>query len=175
MLAVKKQLELQQIGPTEAKQWLEMQIRSFKPFMEKYEDYNSSPAAEWLDIIFDRMTQDNQEHYFIHLHGQIVGGVRVNNFPNELKRYRIGLLFILPEYQNTGLGSGIIPKIEAFYPQAESWELETFAQEKRDIHFYEKFGYQQTDQQVKINDKLTVVMYKKLIGKNGKTKNEQAS
>lgn len=42
-----------------------------------------------------------------------------------------------------------------------NWELDTILQEKGNCYLYEKMGYYQTGKTEVINDKLTLVFYKK--------------
>ena len=43
----------------------------------------------------------------------------------------------------------------------ENWELDTILQEEGNCHLYEKMGYHRTGETKRINDKLTLVFYKK--------------
>lgn len=43
----------------------------------------------------------------------------------------------------------------------DNLELDTILQEKGNCHLYEKLGYKRTDKTQKVNDKLTLVFYKK--------------
>lgn len=45
------------------------------------------------------------------------------------------------------------------------WELDTILEEEANCYLYEKMGYYKTGKVEKVNDKLTLVYYKK--GKNG--------
>ena len=44
---------------------------------------------------------------------------------------------------------------------AANWELDTILQEKGNCYLYEKMGYRQTGKTEVVNDKMTLVFYKK--------------
>jgi len=54
-------------------------------------------------------------------------------------------------------------QIEKIFPQAVSWELATIAEEKRNCYLYEKMGFTKTDAIKKINDRTTLVYFKKVL------------
>ncbi|MBH5316465.1 GNAT family N-acetyltransferase [Paenibacillus sp. GSMTC-2017] len=43
----------------------EMQIKAFKPLLEKYQDYETSPANETIDKIITRINQSITDYYII--------------------------------------------------------------------------------------------------------------
>lgn len=53
--------------------------------------------------------------------------------------------------------------IEQIYCDAKAWELHTILQEKGNCYLYEKIGYTKTVETKVINDKLTLVFYKKVM------------
>lgn len=48
------------------------------------------------------------------------------------------------------------------FPQATSWELATILGEAGNCYLYEKMGYNQTGDSKTINDKTTLIFYKKV-------------
>lgn len=71
-------------------------------------------------------------------------------------------MFILPIYQGKGIAQKAIFLIEEMFPQATSWELATILEEEGNCYLYEKIGYNQTGDSKKINDKTTLIFYKKV-------------
>lgn len=51
--------------------------------------------------------------------------------------------------------------MKTLYTWCSEWELDTILQEKGNCHLYEKLRYHQTGKTEVINDKLTVVFYKR--------------
>ena len=156
------QIELQKLSVSDAQKWLELQIEAYMPLFEKYQDHETSPACETLDRIVERMGLSFLEHFFILKDDEIVGGVRTAWWP-DTTRYRLGGIFILPQFQDFGIGQIAMNLVESCYPDATSWELDTLLQEKRNLHFYEKLGYRREGEEHVVNDRLTLVFYKKYL------------
>ncbi|TKH18984.1 hypothetical protein FC697_20785 [Bacillus wiedmannii] len=51
--------------------------------------------------------------------------------------------------------------IEKMFPKARSFELATILEEERNCFLYEKMGYKRTEVIKKLNDKTTLIYYKK--------------
>lgn len=127
--------------------------------LEKYQDFEISPANETVEKI---MTQINQTYtdFFIIYHFEVaVGGIRVVKKDNQM--YRISPIFILPEHQGKGIAQKVFTLVERIYDNAKLWELDTIMQEERNCHLYEKIGYKKTGETKVINDKMTIVFYEK--------------
>ncbi len=78
----------------------------------------------------------------------------------DIKLTRISPIFIRPEYRNKGYAQKAIQLAEEIHGSSD-WELDTILQEKGNCYLYEKMGYHQTGKTEMINDKLTLVFYKK--------------
>ena len=48
------------------------------------------------------------------------------------------------------------------FPEARSFELATILEEERNCFLYEKMGYKRTEETKKLNDKTTLIYYKKV-------------
>lgn len=138
----------------------DMQVKSFQKLLDKYQDFETSPASEPVENVKRRLEQENTYYYFICLGNEKVGAIRVIDNHREDMNKRISPLFILPEYQRRGIAQQAIRQCEVIYGQ-EGWELDTILQEKGNCHLYEKMGYHATGKVEKINDKLTLVFYEK--------------
>ena len=82
-----------------------------------------------------------------------------HNDPNEKKVSFISPIFILPKYQNQGLGCVAIEKAFEMFPEVTTWKLETILQEPRNCHLYEKCGFVRVGEEKIINDKMTLIDY----------------
>ena len=78
----------------------------------------------------------------------------------ENKNKRISPIFILPEYRNKGIAQSAIKICEEIHGN-NNWELSTILQEKGNCYLYEKLGYHSTGKTQVINDRLTLIFYKK--------------
>ena len=136
-----------------------MQIKSFMPLLEKYQDYETSPVNEPVEKIIEKINQSFTDYYIIKSDSLDVGGVRIVKKNN--KHYRVSPIFILPECQGNGIVQEVFQMLERIYSEANEWELDTILQEQGNCHLYEKVGYKQTGEMKVINDRLTLVSYKK--------------
>ena len=139
---------------------LQMQIKAFMPMLEKYRDYETSPANEKYEDILFRFNQPQTTYYFIEVDCQKVGVIRIVDFKDESTRKRISPIFIMSEYRNKGYAQQAIAEAERLHG-AENWSLDTILQEEGNCYLYEKLGYRKTGRTEKINYRLTLVFYEK--------------
>lgn len=107
-----------------------------------------------------RLKQWFTYYYFIEVDGIKVGAIRVIDVKKPGKPKRISPVFILKQYRNKGYAQTAIKLVEEIHG-SKNWELDTILQEKGNCHLYEKMGYRQTDKTEQLNDKLTLVFYRK--------------
>ena len=136
-----------------------MQVRAFSDILEKYQDYEMSPAAETFDKVMARYRQPWTTYYFIVAEDEVVGAIRVVD-KKDGSRKRISPIWIMQEYRNKGYAQSAITAVEQIYG-SENWCLDTILQEKGNLHLYEKMGYHQTGKIEKINDLMEIVFYEK--------------
>ncbi len=136
----------------------ELQIKSFKDLLEKYQDYDTNPGAEKLERTKTRLNEENSDYYFIQLNNENIGAIRIIKINDLCKLKQI---YILPKYQGNGYAQQTIAIIELLYPEAQHWELDTIKQEAKLCYLYEKMGYKQTGKELSIKDDITLVFYRK--------------
>ena len=153
-------ISLKKAEISDTKEIHQMQVAAFTPLLEKYQDFDTSPAAEPLEKILWRMEMPNSEYYFILADEVKVGVVRIRW--NE-KHHSISPIFILPEYQGYGYAQQAIQLAEALYPEAKCWVLDTIWQESKLLHLYQKMGYHFTGSEHVVNDRMTLVDLVKII------------
>ncbi len=135
-----------------------MQVRSFAPLLEKYQDTATSPALQSVEHIRERIEQPTTDYYIIHCDDEAVGAIRIvcNEHFN-----RVSPVFIVPEHQGRGIARMTFALIEACYPDVRRWELDTVLQEERNCRLYESLGYQRFGEEKAINERMTLVFYEK--------------
>ena len=136
-----------------------MQIEAFAGLLEKYQDYDMSPAAEKIDKIIARFEQPWTTYFFIEAEGTDVGAVRVVD-KKDGSRKRISPLWIMEEFRGKGYAQDAIRAVEDIYGE-NNWCLDTILQEKGNLHLYEKMGYRQTGRIEHINERMDIVFYEK--------------
>ena len=136
-----------------------MQVEAFTDLLDKYQDFDLSPASESIDKVMARFEQPWTKYHFITAGGIKVGAIRVAD-KRDGSRKRISPIWIMPEYRNKGYAQQAIQAAEKIYG-SDHWCLDTILQEKGNLHLYEKLGYHQTGRVDKINDRMDIVYYEK--------------
>ncbi|MDE6557879.1 MAG: GNAT family N-acetyltransferase [Clostridia bacterium] len=136
-----------------------MQKRAFAEMLEKYRDYETSPAAEPLSKTETRLSQPFTYFYFISVDSVNVGAVRIID-KHDGTRKRISPLFILPDYRRRSYAMRAVEEAEKIHGRT-GWELDTVLQEEAACRLYEKLGYQLTGERKTVNPQLTLVYYEK--------------
>ncbi len=144
----------------DAEEIWQMQKKAFQELLEKYRDFDTNPASESLEKTVMHLNQPFTFFYFIELNGVKIGAIRVEDKKTSDEPKRISPLFIMPQYRNRGYAQAAIKAVEAIHGE-NVWELDTILQETANCHLYEKAGYRNTNKTKQINDKLTLVFYKK--------------
>lgn len=139
----------------------QMKYEAFLPLYEKYHDDETSPVKEPMEKVIRCIQMENSDYYLIRFENEFVGGVRIVEKQEGV--FSISPMFILPKYQNRGIGYAAIQKVIALYPKAITWRLATILQEKRDCHFYEKCGFYRSGWKKEINELMDVVGYEKVL------------
>ena len=178
-------MKLVKIEPDEAPQLLAAYGKIYAPFLVKYHDDSINPGKKSLDWLKKRMADDFRTHYWIvsnatatsrfsdvasiDIRGvaendRIVGTVEIIKVTWEFagqEKIHIDNLGIFPEFQNQGLAQAAFAEMERLFSPNDGWELSTILQEKRNLHLYEKLGYERTGSQKVINDAMTIVGFRK--------------
>ena len=138
-------------------------VKAFVPLLKTYRDYGSSPASESVDDVIRRFRQPYTSYYFICLDGVEVGALRVCDFGEACRLSPIG---ILPEYHGQGIAQQAIACMEALYPKAKRWTLDTVLQEEKLCYLYEKLGYRRTGQYEHLKEGMDLVFYEKEVNRD---------
>jgi len=136
-----------------------MQVEAFSDMLEKYQDYELSPATEDVDRVIARFEQPETTYFFIVADDKKVGAIRVVDKQDE-SRKRISPIFIMKEFRNKGYAQQAILEVERLFG-SDNWSLDTILQEKGNIHLYEKLGYERVGQPERINERMDIVFYEK--------------
>lgn len=116
-----------------------------------YNDYTISPLHQTLASIETAFKQ--QTFLKLVVDGRIIGSIRGYLDKNVCKIER---LIVHPNFQNKGIGKQFMKAIEKEFPTAHRFELFTGFKSVKNLAFYQKLGYLET-QRKHINPKLTLV------------------
>ncbi len=152
------EISLKKASPEDAELIHSMQIIAFRPLLEKYQDYDYSPAMETLERTKYRISLPAADHWLILLNDHPVGAIGIGRYDGYCKLKR---LFILPEYQNHGYAQQGVRLAEAQYPSGIRWELDTILQEEKLCHLYEKLGYRKTEKIKPIKEGMDLIFFEK--------------
>jgi predicted GNAT family acetyltransferase len=136
-----------------------MQVEAFSGLLEKYQDYETNPAAEEMKSVAARFEQPGSKYYFIMAGDKPVGVIRIID-KKDGSRKRISPIWIVEEYRGRGYAQAAMEEAERIYGK-NYWCLDTILQEKGNLHLYEKMGYHQTGKIEHINDRMDIVFYEK--------------
>ncbi len=153
-------MDLIRIGLEDAEKLWHMQVEAFQDLYVKYQDTETSPTTEKIEKIIMRLKQSFTYYYFINVDDITVGAIRVIDMKEQGKPKKISPIFIVKQHRGKGYAQMAINLVEKIHG-SQNWELDTILQEEGNCYLYEKMGYHQTGKTEKINDKLTLVFYKK--------------
>ena len=129
-------IKLEKAIESEAQSIFDMQVNAFTPLLERYQDFNTSPAAETIERTITRITNPSGGFYKIMLDNQLVGAICV--FWKEKSQFWISPMFILPEYQGQGIAQKSIVKLEEVISACNNMGIVHDYLRKKEIVIYMK-------------------------------------
>ncbi|MBQ9140242.1 MAG: GNAT family N-acetyltransferase [Lachnospiraceae bacterium] len=147
----------------------EMKYEAFLPLYEKYHDDETTPVKESVDRVLNQIKSEHTDYFIICWKGEKVGAIRIADKLNRTEyvpgvRY-ISPFYILPKYQNLGIGYTVLQKIFEMYQDTHTWRLDTIQEEAGNCHLYEKCGFVRVGEGHMINEYMTLVDYEKTVTK----------
>lgn len=130
-------IELRRAVRSDAPGLLAIQRACFLPDLEKYGDEATNPANESLERLERKI--EACLYFAILERGELIGGIDARR--RDERRYRLNRIFIDPGRQDRGIGGRCVRLVEALFPEAEEWDLDTPHLSFRNHHLYEKLGY----------------------------------
>jgi len=140
---------------TDAQEILDLQKIAYQSEAALYNDYSIPPLTQSLDQIQKDFQQ--QIVFKASLKGRIIGSVRGYL---ENGTCHIGRLIVHPEFQNQGIGTSLMNKIEQHMSKAKRFELFTGERSVRNLYLYHKLGYRILRSE-RLTGKTTIVFMEK--------------
>jgi GNAT superfamily N-acetyltransferase len=139
----------------DAEEILSLQKLAYQSEAEIYDDFTIPPLTQTLEEI----KKDFESQIFLKAvtDGRIMGSVR--GFVREGTCY-IGRLIVHPDFQNQGIGTQLMNRIEEVFKGAQRFEIFTGHKSERNLYLYEKLGYKRF-KTVTASEKLTIVYLEK--------------
>ena len=135
---------------------LELQKLAYQKEAILYDDWTIPPLTQTLSEI--QAECENSVFLKAQWETRIVGSVRASFDSGTCK---IGRLIVHPDYQRKGIGSLLMKKIEASFPNAKRLELFTGTKSADNIRLYKKLGYKKYHQQ-DLSQKVRIVFMEKI-------------
>ena len=152
-------IKLERIGVNDCEKLWKMQVEAFSELLEKYRDYETSPANEPVSRVGERLKQPFTYYYFIMDGETAAGAIRVVDMKDG-SRKRISPIFIMKQFRGKGYAQQAIRAVEELHGR-DNWALDTILQEAGNCYLYEKMGYHRTGGSKVINGRMTIVNYEK--------------
>jgi ribosomal protein S18 acetylase RimI-like enzyme len=139
----------------DAQEILDLQKLAYQSEAAIYNDDSIPPLAQSLD----QMLVDFRQQVVLKatLNGRIVGSVRAYLQDGTC---HIGRLIVHPEFQNRGIGTSLMNRIEQHFSEARRYELFTGERSARNLYLYQKLGYR-IFRTARLTDKATAVFLEK--------------
>lgn len=152
-------VRLQPAKAEDAIRLTEMQSRAFMPCVMKRGGFETSPAAETPDRMLERITSE-KSHAFIIMADEFPSGmIRIKELGEGA--YKISPIFVLPEFQNKGIGQRAMHLAFEKFPDARLWILFCVREDEKNVYFYEKLGFEKTGSERRLTDKITLIGYER--------------
>lgn len=138
------------------KEILRLQKKAYISEAELYDDFTIPPLIQTLDEI----KEEYKTNVFIKYvdEDKIIGSVRALMLNS--KTCYIGRLIVHPEFQNQGIGTRLMDKIEDIFNECERFELITGYKSMKNLHIYQKRNYKIFKTE-KLTDNLNLVYLEK--------------
>jgi len=146
-----KSLLIEHAQVEDAEVILDLQKRTYLSEAEIYNNASIPPLTQTLDEI--RTEFDKQIFLKALIDERIIGSVRAYQTEGTC---HIGRLIVHPDFQNRGIGSRLMNKIEGIFEQARRFELFTGDNSERNLYLYQKLGYREYRRQ-KFQEDLVLV------------------
>jgi ribosomal protein S18 acetylase RimI-like enzyme len=116
---------------------LELQKLAYQSEARLYNDWNIPPLTQTLDELISDFT--TKVCLKAQVEGKIVGSVRGHQVGDTCFIER---LIVHPNFQGQGIGTALMAQIESCFDLVRRFELFTGHKSDRNIHLYERLGYQ---------------------------------
>ncbi len=135
----KDEIRIKKANRGDLKNILTLQKIAFTENAERYNNYEIEPLTQTLDDLEDSW-KNGTLFLKAMLGGEIIGSVR-----SYIKKWtcHIAKLIVAPDFQNRGVGSRLLLKIEELHKDIRHFELYTGNKDQKNIALYRKLGYRE--------------------------------
>lgn len=137
-------IELVKAKIKDAHDMLKVQKECFKKYLSLYGEFDTNPYYMTLHRMEFNIRYRLGDYQKIMLNNRLIGGIFAFSLDEENK-WQIAQLYILPEFEHQGIGSIAIEKMFAMHQDVKEWYADTILQEKHNVEFYQKHGFEIID------------------------------
>jgi N-acetylglutamate synthase-like GNAT family acetyltransferase len=119
-------------------------------------DFSIPPLHQTMEEVLAEFS--HQIFFKVERESNVIGSVRCYQ---EKSTCYIGKLIVHPNYQNRGIGTGLLNAAENQFPEADRYELFTSQKSKRNLYLYTKCGYRCFKRQV-VSNTLSLLFLEKI-------------
>ena len=148
-------MQIKPAGIKDCREILDLQKLTYIQEAQIYNDFSIQPLNQTFDEI--KMEFESRTVLKAMIEGKIMGSVRAYE---ENDTCYIGKLIVHPEYQNKGIGSGLMKEIEVKFNTVKRYELFTGERSDKNLYLYQKIGYE-IFRRERISDKVNIVYLEK--------------
>ena len=133
----------------DAKELLTIQNECFKPYLEKYGDFESNPSHMSLHRMEFNIRYRLGHYYKIidFATEKTIGGIFIFEL-DDPSVYQIAQFYLKKEYQHQGIGTLVLNAIFEKHKEVTTWYADTIKEENNNLKFYEKLGFEVIDEEV---------------------------
>jgi GNAT superfamily N-acetyltransferase len=120
----------------DAEEILRLQKLAYISEAEIYDDFNIQPLVQTLDQIKEEFAA--RVFLKVILDGKIIGSVRASEKDGTC---HIAKFIVHPAYQNRGIGTHLMNRVEELFCHCKRYELFTGHKSAKNLYLYQKLGY----------------------------------
>ena len=137
-------ISLEKAKVKDAHELLSIQKESFKSYIGKYGKFDTNPYYMTLHRMEFNIKYRLGDYQKIVFNNELVGAIFAFEL-DETSAWKIAQLYVLPQYEDRGIGSIAIEKFFKLHPEVTEWYADTILQEKQNIDFYKKHNFEIID------------------------------
>lgn len=137
-------IKLEKVKVKDSHELLAIQKKCFEKYVRIYGEFDSNPYNMTLHRMEFNIKYHLGDYQKIMLNDQIIGGIFGFKLEDE-GVWQLGQFYILPEYENKGLGTQAINMYFDMHQDVKTWYADTILQESNNMKFYKKIGFETID------------------------------
>ena len=134
---------------------------TFDDDSKRFSPFKTGGPPGYDSVEFQKDMMDRCDYFCIYFENTLIGGLFY--YKKEEASYHLVRIFILPEYQNRGIGREVFRMLDEMVADACKWELDTPGWAIRNHHFYESLGYKKVKEEYLENDGFSLYFYERCV------------